>query len=151
MTIGWKFNGTIVWNAHIMKKSRSVLIAVASLLISPLAIAQIYKCDGPDGPVYSDQECGPDAASVELAETSGISGVSDETKTELAQKKADRAEARTDSSSTRTNNNYQNNTVSTEPAGRWERRPYRKPDDKATTLPETGQKPAKSVVAKRRR
>ena len=133
-----------------MKKSRTVLIAVASLLISPMAIAEIYKCDGPDGPVYTDRKCGPDAATVELADTSGLSGVSDETKADLARKKAERAEARANSTTSAVNN-YQYNTVNTEPAGRWVRRPYRRPGDRPTNLPAAGQKPAKSVVGKRRR
>ncbi len=137
-----------------MKKSRTVLIALASLLISPMAIAEIYKCDGPDGPVYTDRECGPDAASVELAETSGLSGVSDETKADLARKKADRAEAKANNSPSPVNN-YQFTTINTEPAGRWLRRPYWKPHDrpydKPETLPAAVQLPAKSVVGGRRR
>lgn len=127
----------------------SVLILLA---ISPLATAQIYKCDGPDGPVYSDRECGPNAASVELAETSGVSGVSDETKAELAQKKAEREEVRTNNSNVNTNNNSQFNTANTEPAGRWQR-PYRKPGsnpgDRPANLPATGPRPAKSSTVKR--
>ncbi len=138
-----------------MKKSRTVLIAVASLLIPPMAIAEIYKCDGPDGPIYTDRECGPDAATVELADTSGLSGVSDETKADLAQKKEERAEARANSSSPSPVNNYQFTTINTEPAGRWLRRPYRKPHDKPHDKPEhlpaAGQLPAKPVVGGRRR
>jgi hypothetical protein len=133
-----------------MKKSRTVLIAVASLLISPMAMAEIFKCDGPDGPIYTDRKCGPDAVSVEVAETSGLSGVSDETKADLARKKAERAEARANSSSPSPVNNYQFTTINTEPAGRWLRRPYRKPHDKPVTLP-AGQRRAKSVVGGRRR
>ena len=145
-----------------MKKSRTVLIAMASLLISPMAIAEIYKCDGPDGPVYTDRKCGPDAASVELAESSGLSGVSDETKADLARKKAERVETRANSSNPSPVNNYQFTTINTEPAGRWLRRPYRKPHDrphdrpydrpydKPETLP-ASQKRAKSVVGGRRR
>ena len=128
----------------------SVLVVLA---ISPLATAQIYKCDGPDGPVYSDRECGPDAATVELAETSGVSGVSDETKAELAQKRTEREEARTTNSNASTNSNYQYNTANTEPAGRWIR-PYRKPGsnpgDGPTNLPATSLRPTKGASVKRR-
>ena len=134
-----------------MKKSRTVLIAVASLLISSMAMAEIFKCDGPDGPIYTDRKCGPDATSVELAETSGLSGVSDETKADLALKKAERAEARANSSSPGPVNNYQFTTINTEPAGRWLRRPYRKPHDRPVDLPAAGQLPAKSVVGGRLR
>ena len=138
-----------------MKKSRTILIAVVSLLISPMAMAEIFKCDGPDGPIYTDRKCGPDATSVEVAETSGLSGVSDETKADLALKKAERAEARANSRSTSPVNNYQFTTINTEPAGRWLRRPYRephdKPHDRPVNLPAAGQLPAKSVVGGRRR
>jgi hypothetical protein len=138
-----------------MKKSRTVLIAVTSLLISPMAMAEIFKCDGPDGPIYTDRKCGPDATSVEVAETSGLSGVSDETKADLARKKAERAEARANSINTSPVNNYQFNTINTEPAGRWLRRPYRKPHnkphDKPETLPVAVQRPATSVLRRRRR
>ena len=136
-----------------MKIPGVILSALFLMAASPLATAQIYKCDGPDGPIYSDRECGPDAASVELAKTSGISGVSDETKTELAQKKAEREEERANNSNTNTDNNYQSNTVNTEPAGRWIR-PYRRPGsrlvDRPTNLPATGVKPVKGSTVKRR-
>jgi len=134
-----------------MDKSRTVLIAIVTLAISPMAIAEIFKCNGPDGPIYTDKKCGPDAASVELTESSGLSGVSDEAKADLARKKAERAEARANSSTTSAVNNYQFNTVNTEPAGRWLRRPYRKPHDKPVNLPAAGQRPAKPVVGGRRR
>ena len=49
----------------------------AALAITPAAVAQIYKCDGPDGPIYSDRKCGLDAANVELKESSGLSGVNE--------------------------------------------------------------------------
>ncbi len=132
-----------------MKKSRTVLIAMASLVISPMAIAEIYKCDGPDGPIYSDRKCGPNAASVEIAQTSGVSGVSDEAKAELAQKKAERTEDRENSSSPSANTNYQYDNASTEAAGRWDRRPYRKPADRPSILP-VGQRPVKGASVKRR-
>lgn len=138
-----------------MRIPLTILSALLVLAFSSLATAQIYKCDGPDGPIYSDQECGPNAASVELAETSGVSGVSDETKAELAQKKAQREEARTKNSNanTNTNSNYQFNTENTEPAGLW-RRPYRKPGsnpvDRPANLPAKSPRPAKSATVKRR-
>jgi hypothetical protein len=131
-----------------MKKLGTVLTAVTSLLISPMAIAEIYKCDGPDGPVYSDMKCGPGAATVKIAHTSGVSGVSDETKAELAQKKANRAEDRANNNTASPTTNYQFNTVNTEPSGRWLRRPYRKPHDRPVNLPAAR---AKSVVGGRRR
>lgn len=138
-----------------MKISRLLVIVIASLLISPMAIAKIYKCDGPDGPVFSDRECGPGAATVELADTSGLSGVSDETKADLARKKAERAEARASSNNTPAVNNYQFTTINTEPAGRWLRWPYRKPhhkpEDEAVNLPAADRRPVKSVLAPRRR
>jgi len=94
-----------------------------------MAAAQIYKCDGPDGPVYSDRECGADATHVELSTTPEVSGgVYDEAKVELAEKKAKRAQAR-NSKQARNSNIDQNeignlnSTVATEPAGRWVRNP----------------------------
>jgi len=59
-----------------------------------VAMAQVYKCDGPNGPIYSDRECAPNAATVELSESSGLSGISDEEISELAEKKSDRDQAR---------------------------------------------------------
>ena len=149
MAIGLILNDMNFREAHIMKKSRTVLIAMASLAISPMAIAEIYKCDGPDGPIYSDRECGPNAANVEIAETSGVSGVSDETKAELAQKKLEREEDKGNTSSPSANANYQYNNTGTEAAGRWDRRPYRKPVDRPSTLP-VGQRPVKGASVKRR-
>ena len=31
------------------------LVTLVTLVITPAAVAQIYKCDGPDGPIYSDR------------------------------------------------------------------------------------------------
>ena len=73
-----------------MNSHRPVIVALITLAITPIATAQIFKCDGPDGPIYTDRPCGPDATNVEVSDTSGLSGVSDETKAELAQRKADR-------------------------------------------------------------
>ena len=47
------------------------LTALITLVITPAAVAEIYKCDGPDGPIFSDKKCGSDAANVELPESSG--------------------------------------------------------------------------------
>jgi len=69
----------------------TTLIVLAN---ASLAMAQIYKCDGPNGPIYSDRECAPSAATVELSESSGLAGVSDEEISELAEKKSDREKAR---------------------------------------------------------
>ena len=113
-----------------MNKLTMILTAFVALIIAPVATAKIYKCDGPDGPVYSDMQCGPNATDVVLAETSGLVGISDETKAELAAKKADREQAR-DERQKRDNNrtviNNQYTTISPEPVGRWYGGPYRRP------------------------
>ena len=133
-----------------MNRYRPILIIFIALAFTPVASAQIFKCDGPDGPIYTDRECGPDATNVELSDTSGVSGVSDETKAELAQKKADREQSRNPGNNANVNNN-QYNTLSTEPAGRWTRRPYERLDRKASTVPSVGQQPAKRAAVRRRR
>lgn len=79
--------GTSSWKAHIMNRRRTILVALITLAITPIAAADIYKCNGPDGPVYTDWKCGPDATNVELLDSSGLGGISDETKTQLAEKK----------------------------------------------------------------
>jgi hypothetical protein len=99
---------------------KTALIALISMAITPLAVAQIYRCNGPDGPIFSDQECEPGAAQVELAETSGVSGVSDETKAELAQKKQARAEDGSSLNYAAPVNNQYNTSVDENP-GRWTR------------------------------
>jgi len=79
-----------------MNRHRFSLIILATLItlfITPAGVAKIYKCNGPDGPIYSDQECGQDAANVELLETSGLSGVSEQDKSDLAEKKLEREQA----------------------------------------------------------
>ena len=74
------------------KTSIPVLIAV---IIAPMAVAQVYKCEGPDGPIFSDQECEPGAAKITLSETSGLGGqVSIPTPIDLAQKKLYREKKR---------------------------------------------------------
>ena len=134
-----------------MNRYRPILIILIALAFTPVASAQIFKCDGPDGPIYTDRECGPNATNVEIDDTSGVSGVSDETKAELAQKKADRDKSRNSGTNATVNNN-QYNTLSTEPAGRWTRRPYERLDRKASpAVPSAGQQPAKRPVVRRRR
>ena len=80
-----------------MNRHRTSLITfviLTTLVITPAAVARIYKCDGPDGPIYSDQECGPNAANVVLQDSSGLSGVAEEDKTALAERKLEREEER---------------------------------------------------------
>ena len=67
------------------------------VLFFPLAVsAQIYRCETPQGIVFSDKECGSEASVVELAEEShGLGGgPSEEVREYLEQKRQERAEAR---------------------------------------------------------
>jgi len=73
---------------------RIFITALIVLSNASVAMAQIYKCDGPDGPIYSDQKCAPSAATVELSESAGLTGVSDEELSELAEKKSARDQVR---------------------------------------------------------
>ena len=73
---------------------KKILVTLILLANASVAMAQIYKCDGPEGPVYSDKECEPNAATVELSESAGLTGISDEELSELAEKKSDRDQAR---------------------------------------------------------
>ena len=73
---------------------RIFITALIVLGNASVAMAQIYKCDGPEGPIYSDKECEPNAATVELSESAGLTGISDEELSELAEKKSDRDQAR---------------------------------------------------------
>jgi hypothetical protein len=73
---------------------RIFITALIVLANASVAMAQIYKCDGPNGPIYSDRECAPNAATVELSESAGLTGISDEELSELAEKKSDRDQAR---------------------------------------------------------
>ena len=73
---------------------KKILVTLILLANASVAMAQIYKCDGPEGPVYSDRECEPNAATVELSESAGLTGISDEELSELAEKKSDRDQAR---------------------------------------------------------
>jgi hypothetical protein len=99
-----------------MKTCKIILVILIALAATPNAMARIYLCDGPD------RQCGPDAKNVELADTSGLTGVSEDVKAELASKKAEREKAR-EADRQRNNNrtviNNQYTTVNTEPYGRW--------------------------------
>ena len=123
----------------INRTSLITLVTLATLVITPVAVAEVYKCDGPDGPIYTDKECGPDAASVELLESSGLSGVSEQDKSALAEKKLEREQEREQAQSQNQQGavvNDQNNTYTTEGPGRWERgRNYSGDRNNANTLP----------------
>jgi len=134
---------------HIMVNCSTTLVALIALAITPMATAQVYKCDGPDGPVYSDRECGPDATHVEISESSGLSGVSDETKAELAEKKADREQARNRNNDTAANYN-RSSSLTTEPAGRWVRNPRRLTDRDVSRDPRPRTQPVPRTGVKRR-
>jgi len=101
------------------RTSLATLVTLAALVISPAAIAQIYKCDGPNGPIYSDRECGPDAANVQVRESSGLSGVSEKDKSALAAKKLEREQAQGQNQQ-RTVTNDQSSSYTTESPGRWD-------------------------------
>ena len=114
---------------------RITLAALITLAISPIAIAQVYKCDGPDGPVYTDKACEPGAAAMEFEETSGVSGVSDSEKADLADKKAEREQSRASRSSNTPAVNYPIQSTGNEVDGRWPRRVRQPLDQKPVTLP----------------
>jgi len=97
-----------------------ILITLITLVITPAVVAEIYKCDGPDGPIYSDKECGSDSANVELLESSGLSGVSEEDKADLAEKKQEREQARSQNQQGSVVNS-QNSVNTTEDPGYWVR------------------------------
>ena len=123
---------------HTMNRQRVsliTLITLVTLVITPAAVAKIYKCNGPDGPIYSDQECGQDATNVELVETSGLSGVSEQDKSDLAEKKLEREQTRSQNQQGKVVNN-QNNAYTTESPGRWVRGQNRPRDrDNPNILP----------------
>lgn len=123
----------------INRTSLVTLVTLATLVITSAAVARIYKCDGPDGPIYSDKECGPDAANVEILESSGLSGVTEQDKSALAEKKLERKLEREQARSRNEQGtvvNNQNNTYTTENPGRWVRGRNRPRDrDNANTLP----------------
>ena len=137
-----------------MNGYKLALITLIILAISPLATAEIYKCDGPDGPIYTDRKCGPDARSVEVSDTSGLSGVSEETKAELAARKAEREQAREESrkrGNNRTVINNQYTTLNTEPAGRWLYPRSWRPKPGKPEQPVVSPKPLPSKIGRRRR
>lgn len=70
--------------------------AVILALLPLTAGAQVYKCETPQGVVFSDRECGDKAEVVEVKDTSGGVGVplSDELLNDLQVKKAERAQRR---------------------------------------------------------
>ncbi len=137
-----------------MNSDKIILVILIALFASPAAMAKIYRCDGPDGPVYTDRQCGADAKNVELADTSGLTGVSEEVKTELAEKKAKReklreADRQRKSNRTVINNNY--TTVNTEPSGRWlYPRPWR-PKPERPKPPVVKPKPLPSTIRMNRK
>ena len=124
-------------NRH--RTSLFTLITLITLVVTPAALAQIYKCDGPDGPIYSDKECGSDAANVELPESSGLSGVSEQDKADLSEKKQEREQEREQARSQNQKGsevNNQNNVYATEDPGYWVREGDRLRNlDKAKILP----------------
>ncbi len=139
---------------EIMKRYITGLIVIITLAVTPMATAKIFKCDGPDGPIFTDRECGPDATNVELADTSGLVGVSDETKTELAEKKAEREAQRIEALKNKGNKTVINNqftTINTEPSGYWLRRPYRPPGYNRPEVPPATPKPLPSTLGKPRK
>jgi hypothetical protein len=138
----------------IMKRYITGLVVLIALAISPMATAKIFKCNGPDGPIFTDRECGPDATNVELADTSGLVGISDETKTELAEKKAEREAQRKEALQSKGNKTVINNqftTINTEPAGYWWRRPFRPPGYDRPQRPPATPTPLPSTLGKPRR
>jgi len=116
----------------------------------PLATADIYKCDGPDGPVFTDWECGPDAIHVELSDSSGLGGITDETRAELAEKKASREKSRNRVNKTTVINN-QYTTINTPPVGYWPSRPYWRKKHHDMRPEKPAPTPLPSTVAFRRR
>ena len=124
-------------NRH--RASLITLVTLAALAITPATVAEIYKCDGPDGPIYSDRKCGADAANVELLESSGLSGVTEQDKANLAEKKLEREQEREQARSQNQQGsvvNNQNNVYTTEDPGYWVRdRDRLRNLDKAKILP----------------
>lgn len=71
--------------------------AIFCLLAAPaLASAQIYRCDTPRGPVFSDERCGEEASLVTVTdESAGLGGgPPEEVREYLARKRQERAEQR---------------------------------------------------------
>jgi hypothetical protein len=70
---------------------------ITVLAVAPLcAQAQIYRCDTPDGPVFSDEKCGEQARVVTLGdESQGLGGgPSEEVREYLDKKRQERAQER---------------------------------------------------------
>lgn len=75
-------------------KTRAIVCLV--LLAPNFGVAQIYRCDTPEGPVFSDSKCGSEARQVIMREESrGLGGgPSEEVLAYLEQKRRERAEER---------------------------------------------------------
>lgn len=69
---------------------------VLPALLPLVASAQIFRCETPEGPVFSDRLCGEAAEVVQLrADTAGLGGgASEEVRAYLAQKRDERAAER---------------------------------------------------------
>ena len=121
------------------RTSLFTLITLTTLVITPAAAAEIYRCDGPDGPIYSDKKCGSGAANVEVRESSGLSGVTEQDKIDLAEKRLEREQEREQARSRNQQGNLvnnQSNAYSTESPGYWVRDGDRVRDRvNANTLP----------------
>lgn len=69
-----------------------------SLMFSAVSMAQVYQCDGPDGPVFSDVTCGPSASELDMTDTLKTSGlgvpVTAETQADLTEAKNRRQRGR---------------------------------------------------------
>lgn len=132
-----------------MHNCKIILATLISLAITPMAAADIFKCNGPDGPVYTDRECGPDATNVELSDSSGLGGITEETKAVLAEKKASREKARNQVKNTTVINN-QYTTINTPPVY-WPNRPYWRGKPPVARPPVVVPKPLPSTIAMRRK
>jgi len=51
------------------------LLFVFLLLLPALATAEVYKCDGPNGPVFSDVKCGSNAEQIDVSDALSTSGL----------------------------------------------------------------------------
>lgn len=135
-----------------MNRCDIVLAALALMAVTPVTSAEIYKCDGPDGPIYSDRKCGPDAAHVVLSDTSGLTGVSDEVKAELAERKAERERLREENRKLQSNRTVINNNYTTiQPAGHWLNYPYWRSKPQRPSPPEVAPAPLPSTLGRPRR
>lgn len=55
-----------------MEYMRNGMLCLILMAFVPTSIAQIYKCETPDGPVFSDLECSSEAQLIELEDSSGL-------------------------------------------------------------------------------